>query len=61
MIANKWKKQSKIREKENVAGGKKLCVVIIVAIEEPGGKRSLVKNIIAQQTSLNKAMMEPYL
>lgn len=32
-----------------------------VAIEEPSGKRSLVKNVIAQQTSLHEAIMEPYL
>ena len=33
----------------------------VVAIKEPGGKRSLVKNMIAQQTSLNKPLMEPCL
>ena len=38
-----------------------LNVLLIIVIEELGGKRSSVKNIIAQQTSLNKAIMEPYL
>ena len=30
----------------------------IVAIEVPGGKRNLVKNMMAQQIAFNKTMME---
>ena len=30
----------------------------IVAIKVPGGKRNLVKNMMAQQTAFNKIMIE---